>query len=248
MDNRAVVVKSLKERKKSQGRVAVRLHNQSALLTTSSPKLDTPKQKMDVTNRKRGDDVRERVLQAALECFGSFGFEGTSTRAVAERAKVTHTLVLYHFQSKDQLWISTMENALRPYILKMKESLEGSKDAPAREGLKTFIEQFVLLSARHPQIHRILTTASNQETERLQWIIDHFLRDHFVLVRELIRRGQAEGSVRQCDPARLYYLIIGTGGTPFTIATEYKVFTGRNVFSEVEILRNIAFIYEIVFT
>ena len=56
-----------------------------------------------------------------------------------------------------------------------------------------------------------------------------------------------EGSVRQCDPARLYYLIIGAGGTPFTLKTEYKALTGRDVFSEAEVLRNIAFIYEIVF-
>lgn len=222
--------------------MAVRLENQPSLLAPSNKKLSS-----ESKTRKRGDDVRERVLQAALECFGSFGFEGTSTRAVAERAEVTHTLVLYHFQSKDQLWISTLENALRPYLSKMAQSVEESKEVPAREGLKAFIEQFVLLSARHPQIHRILTTASNQGTERLQWIIDHFLRSHFIHVRELIRRGQAEGSVRQCDPARLYYLIIGAGGTPFTIATEYKVFTGRDVFSEVEIMRNIAFIYEIVF-
>jgi hypothetical protein len=63
----------------------------------------------------------------------------------------------------------------------------------------------------------------------------------------LIRRGQAEGTVRECDPARLYYHIIGGGGTLYTVATEYKAFTGRDVFSEVEILRNIAFLYEIVF-
>jgi AcrR family transcriptional regulator len=225
----------------------VRLKTPPAL-TTATTKVQTLKRPAESIVRKRGDDVRERVLLAALECFGSFGFEGTSTRAVAERAEVTHTLVLYHFQSKDNLWIATMENALRPYLSKIVESLDGSRQAPAREGLKAFIEQFLHLSARQPQIHRILTTASNQGTERLEWIIDHFLRDHFTQVRELIRRGQAEGSVRQCDPARLYYLIIGAGGTPFTIATEYKMFTGRDVFSDVEIMRNIAFIYEIVFT
>jgi len=235
----------VKKKAKSPGRVAVRLKNASPAVTAD--RKAEPKKNLPAASRKRGDDVRERVLQAALECFGRFGFEGTSTRAVAEQAKVTHTLVLYHFQSKDQLWIATMENALRPYIAAMKESREKSKDAPAREGLKNFIEQFIMLSARYPQIHRILTTASNQETERLQWIIDHFLREHFTMVRDLIRRGQVEGDVRQCDPARLYYHIIGAGGTPYTLATEYKAFTGRDVFSEVEILRNIAFIYELVF-
>lgn len=197
--------------------------------------------------RRRGDEVRERVLRAALECFGTFGFEGTSTRAVAERANITHTLVLYHFQSKDQLWISTVDHALETYGAEMQEHLAKVHEQSARAALSTFIEQFVRMSARQPQIHRILTMESNQGTERLQWVIDHFIRGHFTLVRDLIRRGQEEGSVRQCDPARLYYHIIGAGGTPFTIATEYMAMTGRDVFSEAEILRTIAFIYEIVF-
>jgi TetR/AcrR family transcriptional regulator len=202
---------------------------------------NTPRQ------RKRGDDVRHRVLTAALECFGSSGFEGTSTRTVATRAHVTHTLVIYHFQSKDQLWIATMERALSQYTDALKAQVYKTHEGTPRAAFAAFIEQFVRMSSRFPQIHRILTMESNQNTERLKWIIKHYLRDHFNTVRGLIRRGQDEGSVRQCDPARLYYLIISAGGTPFTIATEYRAFTGRDVFSEAEILRNIAFIYEIVF-
>ncbi|MFW2829659.1 TetR/AcrR family transcriptional regulator [Sphingomonas sp. ID0503] len=197
---------------------------------------------------RRGDEVRERILKAALECFGAFGFEGTSTRAVAERAEVTHTLVLYHFQSKDQLWIATMDAALTQYAEAIKHNLEASAGRTARDTLATFIDQFVRMSARQPQIHRILTAEGNQQTHRLEWIVENFIRWHFTLVRDLIRRGQAEGTVRECDPARLYYLIIGAGGTLFTLSTEYKAMTNRDVFSEVEILRNIAFIYEIVFT
>jgi AcrR family transcriptional regulator len=202
----------------------------------------------NVRKPRRGEEVRERILAAALECFGAFGFEGTSTRAIAERADVTHTLVLYHFQSKDQLWIATMEAAIGRYTNVVRANLEGEGERSAKESLMVFIEQFVRMSARTPQIHRILTTEGNQGTARLEWIIENLLRWHFTAIRDLIRRGQAEGSVREGDPARLYYFIIGAGGTPFTLGTEYMAMTGRDVFSETEILRNIAFIYEIVFT
>jgi AcrR family transcriptional regulator len=186
-------------------------------------------------------------LRVALEYFGTFGFEGTSTRAVAERAEVTHTLVLYHFQSKEKLWIATVEDALRSYGESLEANIATADERSARDALTTFIEQFVRMSAQFPQIHRLMTMDSNQDTKRLEWIIEHFVRRHFTFVRDLIRRGQTEGSVRQCDPARLYYLIIGAGGTPFTLRTEYMALTGRNVFSEAEILRNMAFIFEIVF-
>lgn len=227
------------------GRTAVRLQTDEAMVPQAIATGQGRGAK--APRRRRGDDVRERVLQAALECFGMFGFEGTSTRAVAERADVTHTLVLYHYQSKEQLWIATMENALIHYGEAMSSHLKDADEIPAREALATFIEQFVRVSARQPQIHRILTSESNQGTQRMEWVIEHFLRGHFNFVKDLIRRGQVEGSVRECDPARLYYHIIGAGGTPFTISMEYKALTGRDVFSEAEILRNIAFIYEIVF-
>jgi len=231
-------------RKAKSGRIAVRLEKQEQNPIKVGQKAKTAVRKH---NNQRGADVRNRILTAALECFGAFGFEGTSTRAVAERASVTHTLVLYHFESKDQLWISTMDAALSGYTKEMEEHLTEALGTSATDRLRTFISQFIRMSAAKPQMHRILTMESNQGTSRIDWVIENYLRKHFELVRNLIRDGQEEGTVRQCDPARLYYMIIGAGGTPFTVSTEYKALTGRDVFSETEILRNIAFLYELVF-
>jgi TetR/AcrR family transcriptional regulator len=229
------------------GRAAVRLveaDGASKRTVGRSKIVRTPRAK---GRQKRGDDARLRILLSALDCFGAFGYEGTSTRAVAERAGITHTLVIYHFGSKEQLWLAMMENALSNYSASISENLQTSADRPAGESLKIFIEQFVRFSARFPQIHRIMTMEGNQETDRLNWVIDHYLRDHFKMVRDLIKRGQAEGSVRECDAARLYYFVIGGGGTPYTLCTEYRELTGRDVFSEAEIYRNIAFLFDIVF-
>lgn len=197
--------------------------------------------------RKRGDEVRRKVLDAALENFGTFGFEGTSTRAVAARAGVTHTLVLYHFQSKENLWIATVRHSLDEYAQELTPIFRQADELGARQALAQFIEKFVRLSARNPYLHRILTSDGNQDTDRMRWVIDNYIRDHFTNVVRMIRKGQEEGSVRQCDPARLYYQIIGGGGTPYTLAMEYLATTGRDVFSEAEILRNIAFFHDIVF-
>jgi AcrR family transcriptional regulator len=232
-----------KQRRRS-GRAAVRLGKDEAHPITQG--VGTEGARVRRTT-KRSRDVRNRILNAALECFGAFGFEGTSTRAVADRADVTHTLVLYHFQSKDQLWIATMDAALNSYVAEMDAHLTQAEGGSAAASLRTFIEQFIRMSSKQPQIHRILTMESNQGTTRLDWVVDNYLRTHFEKLSGLIRRGQQEGVVRQCDPARLYYMIIGAGGTPFTVSTEYKALTGRDVFSETEILRNIAFLYELVF-
>lgn len=230
-----------------RGRTAIRLTNKTAASIQEKPKKKPSPKEKKTRSKRKGDEVRERIMKAALDYFGAFGFQGATTRAIAERTGITHTLVLYHFKSKEQLWIATVDDVLKKYDDAIKGNLENSEEKTAQVSLRIFIEQFVRLSAEHPQVHRILTTEGGQATERLQWIINNFIRDHYTRLCDLIRRGQAEGTVRDCDATRLYYLIIAVGGTPFTLSVEYEILTGRNVFSEAEILRYIAFIYDIVF-
>ncbi|MBL6751951.1 MAG: TetR family transcriptional regulator [Nevskia sp.] len=201
----------------------------------------------DGRKRPRGAQVRERVLQAALECFGAFGFEGTSTRAVAERAGVTHTLLLYHFDSKDALWRSTMEAVMKRFLAALDERLAAVPRTDAAACLRAYIENFVRFSARVPQLYRIMTMESTQGSERIAWLIETYLRGYFEQVRDLIRRGQAAGKVRDGDSARLYYAIIGLAGTPLAVSSEFRILTGRDVFTEGEIYHTIGFIFDIVF-
>ncbi len=230
---------------KSQGRPAFRLSKTKADSKDSTNPKSKPK--TDKKIERNAAKVREKVLAAALEYFGAFGFEGSATRAIAERAGVTHSLVLYHFKSKEKLWVNTLENALEKLSQNINKHMADNKDLSAASQLKILIEQLVRTNASSPQIYRILTAETNQDTDRLRWIIDHFIQDFYSRARNLIRAGQDEGSVRDYDPARLYYLIISVAGTVFAASSEYKIVTGRDAFSEAEILRNIAFIYEIVF-
>lgn len=196
--------------------------------------------------RRRGDDVRERILAAALKCFAAFGFEGTSTRAVAAKAGLTHSLVIYHFESKDQLWLSAVEAAVEPFVRDVRSAFV-TKDGPADQLLRAFIAQFVRMSAEYPEVNQIMTVEGGQNTERLRYTLDKYIRQNFTEICSLIRRGQEEGTVRECDPARLYFHIIAGGTSGFSKFAQYKELTGRDAFSEQEILRTIAFIYDMVF-
>lgn len=206
-----------------------------------------PKKARGATKKPRGAEVRERVLHAALECFGAFGFEGTSTRAVAERAGVSHPLLLYHFDSKEQLWQSTMEAVIGHYRLEFERRLSlVAVDDPVA-GLRAFIENFVQFSARTPQLYRVMTQDSTQGSERIHWLIEAHLRASFEQVLAMILRGQAEGRVRSGDPARLYYAIIGLAGTLMSVSTEFKELTGRDVFAAAEIANTVRYIDDFVF-
>lgn len=52
---------------------------------------------------RRGRDVREALLTAAVELFAEQGVAGTALAEIAKRAGVTSAMVHYYFQTKQQL-------------------------------------------------------------------------------------------------------------------------------------------------
>lgn len=52
----------------------------------------------------RGDQTKQRLLQAALEVFGEFGLQAATTRDIARRAGQNIAAITYHFQSKEGLY------------------------------------------------------------------------------------------------------------------------------------------------
>ena len=53
----------------------------------------------------RGMQARERMLRAALEQFGRHGFDGTTTRMIANSAGMNLGAIPYYFGTKDALYI-----------------------------------------------------------------------------------------------------------------------------------------------
>jgi len=52
----------------------------------------------------RGDSTRQKLLQAAIEVFGRQGYDGASTRALADAAGVNLQAIPYYFGGKEGLY------------------------------------------------------------------------------------------------------------------------------------------------
>jgi AcrR family transcriptional regulator len=69
--------------------------------------------------RTRSEATRQKVIDAAIECFGEAGFAGTSTREIVRRAGTNLVAIHYHFGSKKRVYRAAAQHiarAVRPGI------------------------------------------------------------------------------------------------------------------------------------
>jgi len=67
---------------------------------------------MTSSHPNRGLSTREKVLRAATLLFAAKGFEGTSTRDVARRAKVNESTIFRLFKNKQGLYLRTLDSKM----------------------------------------------------------------------------------------------------------------------------------------
>ena len=84
----------------------------------------------------RGWATRNRVIDAALEVFGTYGYEEASTRLIARRADVNLAALHYYFDGKQGLYLACAEHLaelgetrVAPFLAMMAEAL-GDPNTP----------------------------------------------------------------------------------------------------------------------
>lgn len=79
----------------------------------------------------REGDVVDRILTAAHDCFRDAGYSGVSLREIAERAGVSKSLVLYHFESKDHVFAELQLRIYRRLARSVSEAAASSGGSAA---------------------------------------------------------------------------------------------------------------------
>ncbi len=62
------------------------------------------------TKPDRGDVTREKLLTSSIDVFGRYGFDGATTRMLAETAGVNLQAIPYYFGGKEGLYIAAAEH------------------------------------------------------------------------------------------------------------------------------------------
>ncbi|MCB0962126.1 MAG: TetR family transcriptional regulator [Acidimicrobiales bacterium] len=184
------------------------------------------------TTRPSADPTRDRIVRAAADLFAERSFDGATTRAIAARAGVTQPLLNYHYRSKDELWKAAVDSLFEQLAASMAAETEELQGVDAVAAARERVRRFVVFSARHPQLHRIITQESKADGPRMDHLVEHHVRPLYEATVAMFADLVRAGAVAPIDPAHLYYVLTGAGPTMFVLAPECERLTGLDPTSE----------------
>jgi len=174
-----------------------------------------------VTNPTK-ESSRSRIEKAAKSHFARFGFEGASTRHIADSAGVAQSLLLYHFKTKEVLWQTIMDQ-LFARADNIRTAVAESSGEPAATRLMAGVAEFVDLCFDDADLHRLMTLEGRSQSSRLEWMVETHLRPFFDQTISLIKDGQHEGDIRPGNPTLFHYSIIAIAGTIYSLEPEMSL-------------------------
>jgi AcrR family transcriptional regulator len=172
--------------------------------------------KVETTNKVNTDTVarpsnstnaREAILDAALEEFSCYGFQGTSVRNIGKRAQVDFTLITYYFKTKENLWKAVVSRSVERHaevvLNKMKETENLSPGAKLRARMMSELE----FAYSGDSLFKLGMFEIHTDSDRSHWLFDNFIKESQATLVELIKAAQINGEITTGNPLLLARLI-----------------------------------------
>ena len=175
------------------------------------------------------EDIRERLLDAALVEFGAKGFDGASTRAIARRIGAHQPQINYHFASKEALWTAAVDHLFAGLARAMEGVgvLDESADiAETSTAFAEIIRRFVRFAAQHPELNRIIVHEATADSDRVKWMARRHVQPLYRTVRRLWRRLRKAGIAAPINDRLLHYVLVGAASIVYVNAPEARLLTG----------------------
>jgi TetR/AcrR family transcriptional regulator, fatty acid metabolism regulator protein len=151
--------------------------------------------------RKRSDDKRRRILDAAVRVFARKGFFGAKVSEIARKADVADGTIYLYFKNKEDILVSLFDGVMAEHLERGREEIRGIQGAPAR--LRAIAAHHLRLFGENRHLAVVFQVELRQSTRFLARFTSSWLQDYFGLLGDVIEEGQREGTLRPDLPRRV---------------------------------------------
>jgi len=157
-----------------------------------------------------------RIIEAAVQLFARYGFKGTSTRDIAELAKVNEATLFRHFARKADLFWAAADSRLSGVKLNRELQHELSSDADPQTVIPMIVSFITESMFQRPELLRLLYVAGFEMAAGDRLLGEH-LGPIFDAINSYFGRCASKGMIEDFDPAMATLGIAGAVGAHYTL-------------------------------
>jgi TetR/AcrR family transcriptional regulator len=175
------------------------------------------------TPAPHAEATRTRIVAAAVKAFAEKGFEGASTREIAQAAGVEQGLLTYHFPNKDELWRAAADRVFGVLREGIAERVALLEDVDPDERSREAIREYVRTMAANPEFFRFIVDQGNRSDARTRWLVDTHIKPGFEIMKKfgLLRAAGNEEAIPHA-----FFSLLGAGSLIFSVAPNCRRLTG----------------------
>ena len=167
--------------------------------------------------------TRQRLVAEGLRAFSTVGYDGASVREIERAAGIGRGLVAHHFGTKDALWRECVDWLMGRFHDEFQEQQRFLADVSPHERARVLMKVYVRFAARHPEYTRLLVLSGDQDSERVRWMVDTWIKANFAFFNRISGTGAKVASRYE---AMAVYAFIGASSMLFTLPVEARMVFG----------------------
>jgi TetR/AcrR family transcriptional regulator len=187
---------------------------------------------------------RRRILTVARSEFAERGFEGARLQDIAARAGLSHPTLLYHFDSKANLYRAVIESAVSEWA----EETEAAVSTALRgfDQVASIVDAGFRFFEHNEDFVRIVRREAIHGGGRLEEAIVGTLRPLLDRAVHFLEREMHAGRLRRHDPLELMQICYGAVFTYFSDARFRQRLLGQDPLSSAALRRHRAALTELL--
>lgn len=155
-------------------------------------------------NRNGEQSLRQKILLTSREMLVDEGYKHLSMRKIAGKVGVSATSIYLHFDSKDHLLHTLMEQAIDDLNTHLEQAIQGVQDPI--EQLRVFGEAYLRYAVDNPQRYQIIFLVRSDKMSRYPKEKFRRARKGYEMVEQTIRKGIEEGKLQDDQPRMAAYV------------------------------------------
>ncbi|GAF64298.1 putative transcriptional regulator [Bacillus sp. TS-2] len=136
--------------------------------------------------------TKEKMLDAAMTLFHVQGYDGTTIRHIAEKAKVNVALVSYYFGGKKGLFEELMVRFLEGYLQKV-EAQKSITYENERERLAQLIKELLIYQQVNHHLARVVHRELTLDSTLVRELMSTYLRKEKHEIEIILKKGMKTG-------------------------------------------------------